>query len=500
LTSLAAPRLDRPTWLRLNAGPTKDGEPERTTARTAAEPGRGARAASPSVLGLLFLVLFISNIYAPAPAKFGPIPFPFPLCGLAAAYFYLMRLGDIGLSATIKIGIILLAAALASVFSSAADDNLVGVLLGFINVAYSVLVGYAFYLELRNWDAKSLNRLFLCLVFILITGAALEVAGPLRGISDAVRAHIFVDDLLYVSSERDVGMLGFVRPKFFTLEPSYLGITISFLVLLGVLTAESLITVMVYFGLLAAALGVVGSPTIVLGGILAGVAWVLKPSRTVARKNGRLRQVGSRNIFMILVLMAGLVAIVIAVAAILLGERFEAMLTGRDGSFNIRFYGSFLITLEILKVDPVFGMGPGGKGEMTKAFLAGLSQITDDPYWYVENNRLHLLITNALLQQFATFGLFGGTMMFVASLSLFRELSGRGFIVLLAAMGGFALMMGGFTGARWWAFLFGICAVLEVVSRDGPGTPAGEAPAGAVSERKPTPWHDRPRPAFESGR
>jgi len=71
-------------------------------------------------------------------------------------------------------------------------------------------------------NPAGLSRTALWIFVLMSLGIALEVAGPLRPVSDAIRGAIY-DFGLYSNDTRDIGSYGWIRPKLFTSEPSHLG-------------------------------------------------------------------------------------------------------------------------------------------------------------------------------------------------------------------------------------------------------------------------------------
>ena len=143
---------------------------------------------------------------------------------------------------------------------------------GFIQITYSLVIGYGFFLTLVHADRRQLGRLFFVLCVALIVGCLLErTVEPFRNFSDAVRAKLYDAIMVYQSDQRDELLYGGIRPKLFTSEPSAVsfGFTLfSFGWLMIAPWRDWRLKLAVYFGMLGAAYIAMRGPTLMLGLVL----------------------------------------------------------------------------------------------------------------------------------------------------------------------------------------------------------------------------------------
>ena len=93
---------------------------------------------------------------------------------------------------------------------------------------YNMIIGYATFLGLTKMGARRVEHAFFWFAVVLIVGAALEVYGPIRPVSDWFRHTFDSWHGVYEGDIRDLTNYGAVRPKFFASEPSGLGGTTAF--------------------------------------------------------------------------------------------------------------------------------------------------------------------------------------------------------------------------------------------------------------------------------
>ncbi|MEO6065523.1 MAG: hypothetical protein ABIP49_07090, partial [Lysobacterales bacterium] len=113
-----------------------------------------------------------------------------------------------------------LALYLASILSASDYTFLEKRFTGLVQLAYSLVIGYALFITLVHGERSQIARILLGFCLFIIVGCLLENYGGLRGISDAVRERIHQSDAVYDADLRDELLYGRIRPKLFTSEPS----------------------------------------------------------------------------------------------------------------------------------------------------------------------------------------------------------------------------------------------------------------------------------------
>ena len=103
----------------------------------------------------------------------------------------------------------------------------------------TVLSSFGLYAGAITMEREEFSKLFLSLSVLIILGALLEVAGPLAPVSDAFRNMAYPSKITYGNDLRDLATAGFVRPKFFTSEPSHLAKMLGLFLALAALTTQS---------------------------------------------------------------------------------------------------------------------------------------------------------------------------------------------------------------------------------------------------------------------
>lgn len=75
----------------------------------------------------------------------------------------------------------------------------------------------------RKIPALTRDRMLFFLWTFILVGCFLEVTGVIKGLSDGFRNFLYSDasTMAYSNDIRDIGLVGFPRPKLFTAEPSY---------------------------------------------------------------------------------------------------------------------------------------------------------------------------------------------------------------------------------------------------------------------------------------
>lgn len=201
---------------------------------------------------------------------------------------------------------------------------------------------------------ERLARVSLWILILMSVGVALEVAGPLRPISDQIRGMLYAKGL-YEAETRDLALHGLIRPKLFASEPSHVGKFYGFAVLVSVATAATVRRQIAILVLSVPFVGLIASPALMPGML---VAMLL-----TARRYGIARLL--RNPFV--------VTLLIIASAFLLYEIVDTIRTrlinSVDPSLFLRLIRPVYLTGRVLVDRPFFGYGIGAQEQIASIFL-----------------------------------------------------------------------------------------------------------------------------------
>jgi hypothetical protein len=233
------------------------------------------------------------------------------------------------------------------------------------NFIYDIFTGVGVFFGLIRMGGQRIKRAFLTVLVVVLLGSALEVAGPLKPVSDNVRS-IFIRTNKYDLDQRDTENYGGIRPKFFASEPSYLGVSIaiSFYLWFSSLARPRGKHYLQAALLLALGLYLVRSPVIVFGVF----AWALTVCVT------RRRRGGWKDSFYRFVPPAYAVFATLA-PPVLLGLVLASWIPGymQTGSFFARMIAPFYIAQNVLTSNPLFGIGLGNDDALNTAAFGAYS-------------------------------------------------------------------------------------------------------------------------------
>lgn len=405
----------------------------------------------------IFLGVILISVYAtialPVP---GGQPIPDGLALLGALFAYAFTPQRLDGSAWIQILAVYGLAFFSMLLGAGGGDLIVQKILSTLNFCSSLFVGYVVFINYKHKKLNNLSNFFLILALFLLFGAVAERWLPLvREISDAVRALLATNQQPYDADARDIMMTGIVRPKFFSLEPSYLAKSYALLVTFWAATAPPRFRTWVhFFSLIASGLFVMRSPTILAiapAGLFA-VSFLSRPSD---------ESVSQRYIFLLLSIVgASLISLVLlSVGAQWMAGRISMIDSGHDISSKIRVMVPLLVANRSISEYPIFGIGLGGKHAIAATVLwAGTSvgvtrKFLEDSG--LANNAFH----NTLLEFWATFGIVGGVLIgrFLFKLFRLRMNAGGWFFAIFATC---LSMTGPYVGSAYFWVAIGLAAAV----------------------------------------
>lgn len=337
------------------------------------EPGVRSRAgflphvAAAERLPLFFWIaaaMLFAGIYTDLiiPIDRGVIPMVSAFPGAALMYF---RRGVISPKAVYFITLPPIAVFLYSTLAPEFVELLPNRLFASAQVAYGLFIGYAASCSLGQIGKERLHSILTLMLPIFLVLILLEIVTPFRQV---VTDYLFLyprEFDLDAISNRDGGMGGY-RPKLFTSETSYVGVS-AFMLLVAYLWSGRGARRYVIFGwYMLAALILIRSPIIVLA---LPVALATANFDRSMDANRTLYNIG---------LVVGLLVLCVGIyvfGSAFFAERLQKVSSGDDYSVTYRTYGSFAVALNILDNYPLFGIGPGSLVIVKNTIMSTLIQL-----------------------------------------------------------------------------------------------------------------------------
>lgn len=332
-----------------------------------------------------------------------------------------------------------------------------------VQLVYSLIIGFALYENIKNAGQRNVARMMLVTSLILLVGSALEVYGPLRPISDWARVHINTWRPVYWDDYRDIVEYGGIRPKFFSQEPSVLGIVLTISLVMWFLSS-SIRPFIRFFALVC--MGLVGfflvkSITIFFGVLICAIYYFTYHASFVSTRSARSLV---STIFLVLIVFA------IPLSALSFNNATGGVRYTRSASFFGRQIAPVLITSAMIPQRPIFGIGLGGweaaratmydvYGNVGTQYNTGYQFVVSvDKSGFARIPDLRFMMTNAFWEFWLMFGLVGG--MFIL-FNIHRALVILGTPtpeLALAAFAVFSQTLGGIGAPGPWIMLGAIAA------------------------------------------
>ena len=414
-------------------------------------------------LAVVFLVLIYCGLHTQlAVVSGGHMVIPFALC--AAGGIGVMALFPGRFSLAILRWFVLLMGLLIvmAIVTAMRAGNLTQRLVSAGDLVYSLMLGYCVFVAISVLGIRWCSRMFLAASLLLILGPLLEVHGGLRPVSDAFRNATQEWHSEYsgvyggVNGDiRDEMLYGSIRPKFFALEPSILGISAGTAILYWFMSSGKLTSrrIMGAAFLAMAAFLIIRSPTIVLCFLMACEFYVAE-----LFKGGSSR--ASRTLMGIVVL--------VAIALLPFISTVFAQYT-RGGSFLSREIIPAVMAVAVLRIYPLFGTGLGGYEQWgqfafsainSKWGIVGYRQllstlIAGGPY------AARFLVSNGLWEFWIECGILGGAAVLFCLMRILRGLRVPDplFVICISAIGFTAI--GGVSSPVEWIPLFSLAALYK---------------------------------------
>jgi len=299
---------------------------------------------------------------------------------------------------------------------------------------------------------QTVERVLLVIWCAILVGCILEISGVTRAASDAFREWAYSSTYgLYDADLRDVNMVGWLRPKLFSSEPSH--VTKFFI---ASINAWLLIRVTIQKAIVAAGATVVmlvimGSPMLLISGLIS-LAILMWDQR--AKLSARI------------MIIAATVLVGIAVGAYVAQSTFSNVATrvsnvdetaaapgNKLSGDERRIVLPYLTLIETWKNLPLFGVGVGGKEVVAQRGSSNFQSSS-----YIKGN-------NALADVGIYLGIVGGAVFFALLVRQARRSGVERVFLWLVLFVCFSQLMGGIDTFRYWGFialLWGALAIADL--------------------------------------
>lgn len=314
----------------------------------------------------------------------------------------------------------------------------------------SLAMALGVFAALQHWPARSLARLALACLLLILAGVAAERWLGLAAVSDAVRDVLYAEEIVYAADLRDRLLYGAVRPKLFTSEPSHVAKFYVLLLPVWYAAASGAWRVPGLYALLAAGIVLIQSPSLL---VALPAVWIAD----LCRSRGALGW-----------LLAAGAALVLAPLAMVAGEslfadRLEHILSGQDASFLIRIVLPFEVLARVWSDYPLFGLGFGAKESGIPYAIAAAQDLGLDAGVLIATTSP--LGNNGLAIGLIQLGIVGSLGFAAALVAFWRFACGGHWPFAAAGMLGYLLLIGGINDPRFWGGLALLTAAGAVAER-----------------------------------
>jgi hypothetical protein len=409
---------------------------------------RGSRRLGSTDIALL--CVFLIGLYTHyTPQISATIPFPSAPAGIAGLIMlWRQRTQITTVALTTLLAITLLY--LLSVLSATDLSFLARRFNGFVQLLYSIVVGYGAFLTLAQASRRQMATLFLSFSLVILVGCLLEDYGGFRPISDAIRERLYSSGV-YDADLRDEMLYGRVRPKFFASEPASVTFTYSFFTFIWMVTSRWRWKLVAYFILMGLGAFAMPGPTLLLMLLLIMPYELFLAGRKSGPRGGHFDLTHLLKIVCLGVVLLGAFAVA---ASSIFSERLKDVTSGNDASFFYRVRGPSIAARYVFEHYPIAGAGLTGEPYIEAAieneYLRSPAYSRD---WPIVHPATELVI-NFFFLHWIYLGVVWGSIMFAAMAIWLKSIGipSAGFCLLTWTFLGQA--SGAYVGPLAWAVLY----------------------------------------------
>lgn len=222
-----------------------------------------------------------------------------------------------------------------------------------LTLCYSITLGYLLYCIYQHYEIS--NLVFLYFLFFLLLGGILEINFDLvKAISDDFGQLMHPN--FYTSDMRDMNMVGSIRPKFFSSEPSHFAKFYVLMLICWYVSSSNPKKSLIAYVL--AITGFLLNPT----GITTVCFLIILALQFLSMKS-----IGKRIAFLVLIIPTFTIFLFPVIYS-LLGDRISSMTKMEDISFIIRLILPAYLAIEALSNNILLGVGFGGRRILEDAY------------------------------------------------------------------------------------------------------------------------------------
>jgi len=425
--------------------------------------GPFSTARPPTLLDHLLIVGFLLGIYLDVAVHLpGGVPVPAILAGATGGLLLLKHAGRISerqVLALVGVVVVLLLSTLTAPDYGYLRERFKGV----IQFAYSLTIGYGFFIAAAQYDRDRLARPFLWFCLVIVAGCALENFVPaVRNLSDGFRSVAFSSSNVYSADLRDQILYGRIRPKLFTSEPSAVTFAYTLFAFVWYVLSTARWKLFGFLGFLTAGYLLMRGPSLLLGFATIPLYEILLAPRRGPPENVRY---DTAAIMRSTTAAAFLAVGGVFAAATLYQERIADILSGQDPSFFSRIIAPALTAFKVVAEHPVSGAGLTGweyiETIVQQIYAASDALSTD---YYFDNAATAL--TNFFWLHWIFLGLFWGVVLLLALSFFLRALGAPSLLFCWTVWAVFGQSSGGYVDPRTWIVLILACAASVIADRD----------------------------------
>ena len=319
--------------------------------------------------------------------------------------------------------------------------------LAFIQIFTSIIFSYAIFWEFKKYDKVFLSHFFLLALSFFLLGALLEILTPFKILMEDIMRPLYTPNAFYYSYldtiNRDSLYYLFYRPKFLTSEPSYLGETVSLLIIFWRLSTNLSQKNLFYIAFFFIAFLIIRSPVIFT---LIPIYFIIN----YLYEDNRKKIIASFSNILLFVFLS-------IISINIMQERINQASFGLDNSLTMRIIAPALITYEVLNQYPLLGVGIEAKEATENIILEKFNELGLSSYLESNNIALEVLVDknhSFTLKFLIYFGFLGlGTIVYLLRKILIQHnIKNPLFIFLIFIILGFT--QGNVTGINTWTYFF----------------------------------------------
>lgn len=415
----------------------------------------------PDLVDGLLIWLFLVGIYVDVAVQLSAnVPVPSVIAGAAGCLMLIKNANRIEERHVVAlVGVLLLY--LLSILCAPDYSYLFGRLKGLIQLAYSFVVGYGFFVTITKYDRLGAARFFLAFCAFIVIGCFLENYTGFRAVSDAFRERVY-NFGLYSSDIRDELLYGRIRPKLFTSEPSAVSFAFALFSFAWYVLSKWRLKVVGYLAMLCAGYLLMRGPTLLLGVALMVPYEVLLAARFVER--GRTSY-NFTQVFVALLLSGIVAAAAVVAASTVYAVRLNDIASGSDPSFFSREIGPYLTAKIVIAAHPFAGAGlTGWEGidGIVRQIIATTPRLIVD--W--DFDKVSHALTNYFWEHWYFLGLFWGTVTLAGLTVYLRALDCPSPIFCWIVWAVFGQASGAYVSPKTWFVLYLAAAVALLHQRE----------------------------------